>query len=149
MPLFLPFVVLIGAEIWTLIEVGSRLGPGATLLWLGLAAMAGGMLIRAEGFAAMRRFEAAAASGESPAAEMMASMARLLAGLLLIFPGFLTDGLAVALLIPAIRRLMAKAAIRRFGASTPGYSSTSPENTPPGQPGSGRIIEGKSNRIGK
>jgi len=148
MPLFLPVFLLIGAEIWMLIEVGSRLGAGATLLLLAFAAVAGGMLIRDEGFTAARRINAAAAAGESPAAEMMASFARLLAGLLLIFPGFLTDFLALALLVPAVRRWMANALFSGVKRSATHGPATGPQDVPPGRSGAGRVIEGESNRLG-
>jgi len=147
MPLFLPFFLLIGAEIWMLIEVGSTLGAGPTLLLLVLAALAGGILIRTEGFTAMRRINAAAAAGESPASEMMASFARLLAGILLISPGFLTDFLAVALLIPAVRRSMAKALIPGLGGIGGAYRRPGVPDAPPGQPDTGRVIDGESNRV--
>lgn len=148
MPLFLVAVLLVGAEIWTLIAVGARLGAGATLLLLLIAAICGGMLIRGEGFAVARRIRAAAAAGESPAAEMMASLARLLAGLLLIFPGFLSDGLAVALLVPAVRRWLARALMPGMVASPGPYRDARSQDPPPARTGTGRVIEGESNRVG-
>lgn len=147
MPLFLLAFLLVGAEIWTLITVGARLGAGTTLLLLLIAAIAGGMLIRREGFTAARRLNAAAAAGEPLAAQMVGSLARLLAGLLMIFPGFLTDALALALLIPAVRRWMVSAWLPGLGATPARSREPGPQGAPADRPGAGRVIEGQSNRI--
>jgi len=146
MPLLLPFFLLVGAEIWTLIAVGSRLGAGTTLLLLLLAAIAGGLLIRTEGFAAARRINAAVASGESPASEMLGSLARLFAGLLLIFPGFLTDVLALAMLIPAVRHALVKVVLPGIGDLAGRRRDAQPEDTSP-RGSAGRVIDGESSRI--
>ena len=44
------------------------------------------------------------AAGESPAAEMIKSVSLIIAGLLLILPGFFTDFLGLLLLLPPVQK---------------------------------------------
>lgn len=69
------------------------------LLWLLLAAVAGVLLIRMERVAWGARLLFAMQSGRSPLMSLFASGRILLAGALLVFPGFISDILAVALLL--------------------------------------------------
>lgn len=69
------------------------------LLWLLLAAVAGISLIRLERVAWGARLVFAMQSGRSPLMSLFASGRILLAGGLLVFPGFISDALAVALLL--------------------------------------------------
>jgi len=148
MPLLLPIFLLIGAEIWILIEVGAALGPGLTLILLVMAVITGGAIIRNEGFSAARRMNEAAMAGESPATEIMTSFARLLAGLLLIFPGFLSDALAVALLLPSMRNWIVRIVLPGLRGAGVRRGSPRSEATSPKGRSTGRVIEGESNRIG-
>lgn len=78
--------------------VGSAIG-GWVLLWLLLAAIAGVLLIRVERIAWGARLLFAVQSGAHPFASLFASGRILLAGGLLVFPGFLSDALALGLLL--------------------------------------------------
>ncbi|MHB0982709.1 MAG: FxsA family protein [Thiobacillus sp.] len=78
--------------------VASAIG-GWVLLWLLLAAIAGVMLIRVERVAWGARLLFSVQSGANPLAAMFASGRILLAGGLLVFPGFLSDAIALGLLL--------------------------------------------------
>ncbi len=78
--------------------VASAIG-GWVLLWLLLAAVAGVMLIRVERVAWGARLLFSVQSGVNPLAAMFASGRILLAGGLLVFPGFISDALALGLLL--------------------------------------------------
>lgn len=78
--------------------VASAIG-GWVLLWLLLAAIAGIMLIRVEGVAWRARLLFSMQSGANPLAAMFASGRILLAGGLLVFPGFISDVIALGLLL--------------------------------------------------
>jgi len=72
---------------------------GWVLLWLLLAAIAGVMLIRIERLAWGARLLFSVQSGAHPLAALFASGRMLLAGGLLVFPGFISDAIALVLLL--------------------------------------------------
>jgi UPF0716 protein FxsA len=78
--------------------VASAIG-GWVLLWLLLAAIAGIMLIRVERVAWSARLLFSVQSGAHPLAAMFASGRILLAGGLLVFPGFISDAIGLVLLL--------------------------------------------------
>lgn len=72
---------------------------GWVLLWLLLAAVAGVMLIRVERVAWGARMAFTLKSGVNPMTSLLASGRILLAGGLLVFPGFISDAIALILLL--------------------------------------------------
>jgi UPF0716 protein FxsA len=78
--------------------VASVIG-GWVLLWLLLAAVAGVMLIRVERVAWGARLLFSVQSGAHPLVSLFASGRILLAGALLVFPGFISDAIALVLLL--------------------------------------------------
>jgi len=72
---------------------------GWVLLWLLLAAVAGAMLIRIERVAWGARLLFSVQSGANPLASLLATGRILLAGGLLVFPGFISDAIALVLLL--------------------------------------------------
>lgn len=72
---------------------------GWVLLWLLLAAVVGVLLIRLERVAWGARLLFAVQSGQSPLLSLFASGRILLAGSLLVFPGFISDAAALVLLL--------------------------------------------------
>ena len=92
-------VAIPALEMVGIYQVAQKMGWGLTLLWLIAAAWAGVMLIRAQPRELSSRLGQALARGETPFGAMWASGRRLLAGVLLILPGFGSDVLAVLLLI--------------------------------------------------
>jgi UPF0716 protein FxsA len=95
--LLLSFPVLEAIGIfWAASAIG-----GWVLLWLLLAAIAGVMLIRVERVAWGARLLFLVQSGAHPLASLFASGRILLAGGLLVFPGFISDAIALVLLLIA------------------------------------------------
>jgi len=93
--LLLSFPVLEAIGIfWAAAAVG-----GWVLVWLLLAAVAGVMLIRVERVAWSARLLFSVQSGTHPLGALFASGRILLAGGLLIFPGFISDAIALVLLL--------------------------------------------------
>ena len=78
--------------------VASAIGAWV-LLWLLLAAIAGVMLVRVERLAWSARLLFSVQSGSHPLAALLASGRILLAGGLLVFPGFISDVVALVLLL--------------------------------------------------
>jgi UPF0716 protein FxsA len=116
--LVLAFVVVPLAELAVIIAVGDVLGLVPTLLLLFGISVAGAWLAKREGLAAWRRFQLALAEGRVPTAEAADGAMVLLAGALLLTPGFLTDVAAVLLLLAPVRawlrRLAPRLAARRL-----------------------------------
>lgn len=99
------------AEVYVLIEVGSEVGAIAAVALVVLTAVVGAALMRAQGLATLLRARAAMARGETPALEMLEGAVILVAGALLLTPGFLTDAVGFACLIPSVRRRLLLAAV--------------------------------------
>jgi UPF0716 protein FxsA len=100
------FVIVIGIpliEIAGFILVGGWIGLWPTLGLILLAAMAGVMLLRAQGLSAMRALQTGVAGSRNPLGLVADKALVLLAAGLLIVPGFLGDLVALALLVPQLR----------------------------------------------
>ena len=105
--LFLAFVVVPIVEIALFLQVGSYIGVPATLALIILTAIAGTILVRSQGIDVIRKLQASAERGEMPVAALIQGLFVLIAGVLLLTPGFATDTLGFALLIPPVREAMA------------------------------------------
>jgi len=100
-------LLLIGlplAEIAAFIQVGQWLGLGPTLALVLLAGVAGILLIRHQSLATLGAVRAALARNQVPAAELADAACVLIAGFLLILPGFISDIVAILLLVRPLRR---------------------------------------------
>jgi UPF0716 protein FxsA len=97
------FILLPLAELAVIIAVGKSIGVLATLLLLLVFSLAGAWLAKREGLAAWRRFQLAMAESRVPTREVADGAMVLLAGALLLVPGFLTDVLGLLLLLPGVR----------------------------------------------
>jgi UPF0716 protein FxsA len=116
--LAIAFIVVPLAELAVIIAVGDLIGLLPTLLLLLLVSAAGAWLSKREGLAAWRRFQLALADGRVPTVEVADGAMILLAGALLLTPGFLTDVVGILLLLPptraTARRLAPRLAARRM-----------------------------------
>lgn len=96
------------AEIYLLLGVGSIIGAFPTIVLVVFTAVLGAWLLRQQGFATFRRFQESLARGEIPAYEMIEGPLILVGGALLLTPGFITDLLGLACLIPSTRKKIAQ-----------------------------------------
>jgi UPF0716 protein FxsA len=93
-------------ELFSLIQLGSRVGALAALAYVFLTAVLGLSILRIQGLEVVGKLRQAQAAGSVAPQLMLADMAVGLAGLLLLTPGLLTDAVAVLLLIgPLWRRI--------------------------------------------
>jgi UPF0716 protein FxsA len=97
---------LLLVEAFGLFVIIGEIGLLATLGLWALSAVIGMWLIQEQGVATFGRVQAALSRGEIPVGEMYESLCGFGAGLLLIMPGFVSDILAIALLIPAFRNFL-------------------------------------------
>jgi UPF0716 protein FxsA len=119
------FIALPIAEIYVIIQVGDAIGWVPTLFLLILDGFAGAALARSQGRAAWERFNLALSQGRVPARETFDGAMIMLGGAFLLAPGFITDIVGFALLIPptraVFRAVVARLAKRRvaFGWAIP------------------------------
>jgi UPF0716 protein FxsA len=102
-------VALIGiplAEIAVFIAVGARIGVGWTLALILLTAIIGVAMLRRQGFGVLRRAQQQLDQGTAPVREVFEGLCLLLAGALLLTPGFITDAVGALLLVPPVRHLL-------------------------------------------
>lgn len=108
--LFLTFLLVPLLEIYLLIEIGSVIGAAWTVAGVVGTAVVGAALVRRQGIAALARFRSATEAGELPAITIIEGLALLVAGALLLTPGFFTDAIGFVLLTPPLRQIL----IRRW-----------------------------------
>jgi UPF0716 protein FxsA len=120
MPLWaigLLFLLVPVAELYVIYKVGDAIGVWQTFALLALDSVLGSLLLRSQGRAVWRRFNEAMAAGRVPHREVIDGVLVIFGGAFLITPGFLTDIVGLALLIPptraVVRRLVARALGRR------------------------------------
>ena len=101
--LFLVFMLVPLFELYLLIKVGSHLGALNTLIVVILTGIVGASLARIQGMRTMIRVRNSLNRGELPTEELLDALLIFMAGLLLLTPGFITDFVGMALLVPSIR----------------------------------------------
>jgi UPF0716 protein FxsA len=101
--IFALFVTVALIELALFVLVGSRIGVGPTLMIIVLTGMLGAALTKSQGTRALRNFRQASAEGRLPHAEIVEGLMILIAGALLLSPGFFTDLIGFAILVPPIR----------------------------------------------
>jgi UPF0716 protein FxsA len=120
MTLALLLLLLIGVplgELYVLIRVGGSIGAFPTLYLVVLTAVVGIWLVRRQGFSILSRIHAALDRGEAPAIEVVEGGLVLIAGLALLVPGFVTDLVGFALLVPPLRDRIVRRLIRKWQAT--------------------------------
>jgi UPF0716 protein FxsA len=101
--LFLALTLIPLVEIYLLIKIGSHLGAFNTVFIVILTALLGAWLARLEGGKTMTKVRESLNRGELPAEEMLDAMLILVAGIVLLTPGFVTDLAGLGILVPQIR----------------------------------------------
>lgn len=110
-----PFAIILFAliavplvEIYLLISVGRVIGAGTTIAVVILTAVAGAWLLRIQGLSTLMKIQQSTAAGKLPAQELIEGLILLITGALLLTPGFFTDAIGFALLVPPIRAWCAR-----------------------------------------
>lgn len=105
LPLIL-ICLLIYIEAVIFVHVASAIGVFMTLVLVVLTSCLGVSLVRNQGMRNLSLIQQKIQAGESPAAEMIKSVSLVLAGILLVLPGFFTDFLGLLLLLPPVQKLL-------------------------------------------
>lgn len=114
MPLLILFIAIPIIEIGLFIKVGGWLGLWPTLLIVVLTALIGTYLLRLQGMAALARLQNNLQTGQSPMDPIVNGALILVAGMLLLTPGFFTDSIGLLLLIPPVRAVVIQWGAARF-----------------------------------
>lgn len=147
MPFFtLFFLIMPMIEIAVFIAVGQHIGVMSTIGLAFLSAIMGGILIKHQGLTTLLAVHHATRSGKLPLTEIFDGICIVTAGALLITPGFVSDSVGFALLMPPVRALL-----RRFirehtnwGMDMSQSRFEGPQRPGPTPPG---VIEGEFERV--
>ncbi len=105
--LFVLFIIIPIIEISVLMQVGELLGMWPTIGVVILSAWIGAKYVRQQGLATLQSVQTKMAQGEMPSSEIVTGLMLLVAGVLLVTPGFVTDIFGLSLLVPSIRQAIA------------------------------------------
>ena len=146
--LFFIFVVVPIIEISILIQVGEQLGVMPTVALVILTAAIGASLVRSQGLQTLMAAQQKLQQGQQPGQEMVEGMMLVIAGVLLVTPGFVTDGLGLLLLTPWTRKplanyLLSKLIRRTVGGNPFNSQGFNQHHNASDYHSSGDIIEGE------
>jgi UPF0716 protein FxsA len=156
----LAFIVVPVLDLVLLIKVGQVFGGWATAGLVVTTALTGALIISRQSLSVLRRTLEAVAEGQPPVGPVLDGLFLLVAGALLLTPGLVTDAVALLLLVPPVRRVIARASmqwlLRRarlrvdiYGAdadTTRDADADRATRRPPGI-GGGPVIEGEFERL--
>lgn len=152
--LMIPLLILVAiplVEIAVLIKVGQWIGFWWAFALVVATFVLGAGILGRSGFASAVRVRDALARGQPPVAAMLESALLVVAGILLMTPGFVADVIGLVLLLPPVRTQIAGLALRNLvvaGSNReqgPGPSDAGAYE--PAQPGDGPVIEGEFERL--
>ena len=122
------FIVVPLIEIFALVKIGSVIGSLWTIAAVIGTAIAGAVLVRHQGAAAVQRLSGALARGELPALTILEGFLLLVSGILLLTPGFFTDLIGFLFLIPGLRVAIVKWALKYIIPKFTTVSAVNPSN---------------------
>lgn len=112
--LVLLFFVVPLAELVVIFKVASVVGWLETAAILIVVSVAGAWLVRRAGFSVLRRLQSELAEGRVPTNSIVDGLLILVAGALMLTPGFITDIVGILLLIPPMRIAVRSLLVRRY-----------------------------------
>ena len=101
--LFLAFTLIPVIEIYLFIKIGGSISALNTVILVILTAFAGAYLARMQGLQTMFKVQASLQQGIIPREELIDALLILVAGIVLLTPGFMTDAIGLLLLYPSTR----------------------------------------------
>lgn len=143
--LFLIFPVL---ELYVFFKVSSSIGFFPALLLIFAGSALGVLVLRVAGLATALRARESLQRGELPAEDMFQGLMMALGGGLLLIPGFISDVVGLVMLLPFVRRLLARKmreraeaqAMRQRAFAEDPLNGAGPQGRTPRQP---NVIEGE------
>ncbi|ASM51353.1 UPF0716 protein FxsA [Pseudoalteromonas espejiana DSM 9414] len=105
--LFVLFIIIPIIEIALLIQVSDVIGGFATIALVIVTAILGARMVKQQGMGALQNAQNQMAQGQMPAKELFTGICVIIAGVLLLTPGIMTDVFGLLLLTPSIRNKLA------------------------------------------
>ena len=127
-----PFLLLVvpAVEIAAFIAIGGQIGIGWTLAMILVTAIIGSFLLRQQGLQLFQRVQNEMNAGQIPGQALGESAMILVAGILLLTPGFVTDGIGFLLFVPPIRLAIWSAVASRINLrSATSFSQSNYDST--------------------
>lgn len=115
MPVFVVLLVMMFVEIAVIVAVGQAIGALVTVLLLIGVSVVGVAMLRRQGMRTLAAFGDAVRNRRDPQPEMVDGMLVGVAAGLVLFPGFISDVLALLLLFPPTRAVVRRRLVRRAG----------------------------------
>ena len=128
--LFVGFPVL---EVSVFISVGSLIGLWLTLATIIATAIIGAFLLKKQGLAALYNAQENIKNGRLPVEDLFDGLFLIVSGLLLITPGFVTDGIGFLLFLPQFRVLLKRFISNVLVARTSARVYTNTEHIKPAE----------------
>lgn len=143
--LFALFVAVPIVEIALFIQVGGWLGLLPTLAIVVATAALGTFLVRRQGLAELARIQGSLSELRDPTRPLAHGAMILASGLLLLTPGFFTDGVGFALLVPGVRDAVMRFVAARVKVSqfTVGPDPRTSPHVRPARPAGDDVVEGE------
>jgi len=111
------FIIIPVIELSLFLTLGKYVGIPGTLALIVATALLGASLTRWQGMKTMQRFQERLGQGQIPGGEVISGVLILVAGALLLTPGFLTDFLGFSLLIPPVRTVIGQFVMKTYAKS--------------------------------
>jgi len=138
MPLLIPFILIPLIEIALFIQIGDAIGLWPTIGLVLLSAFVGTALIRSQGARTLMQIQHSFRTLNDPTRPLAHGAMILIAGVLLLTPGFFTDTLGLLLMIPAVRDWLMRRIGRRMTVTRRGFGFDGGAQPRHGWPGRGQ-----------
>ena len=115
-------------EVLVFVQVGGKIGAFWTLALTLATAVYGAYLLRTQGLRTFYAAKSQLAQGETPAMAVVEGIMLLLAGVLLLIPGFLSDALGAVFLIPVFRQYFASSVLEKVFVARAQSASNKPHS---------------------
>jgi UPF0716 protein FxsA len=135
------FIVVPIIEIALFIQVGDAIGLWPTLATVIITAFIGTQLLRAQGLATLSNLQNSVGAGQNPMDHIAHGAMILVAGVVLLTPGFFTDAIGFALLIPPVRAALIKAGAARMAGNVHVSGFGNPQQPHQSPPASDDIVD--------
>ncbi|SNT23579.1 FxsA family protein [Tropicimonas sediminicola] len=145
MPFLLLFIAIPLIEIALFIQVGSLLGLGWTLFIVVVTAVLGTSLLRRQGRGVLMQLQRSMGELNDPTEPLAHGAMIILAGALLLTPGFFTDAVGFLLMVPKVREAAFQQIRKRMVVTSSATFHSSSYNRPTGDRGS--VIDGDYEEI--
>ncbi|MEL6503222.1 MAG: FxsA family protein [Pseudomonadota bacterium] len=150
---FIPFLLLIIPimEIAAFIFIGGQIGIGWTLLMILVTAIGGTFLLRRQGMGLVNRVQTEMGEGRVPGQALGEGLMIIVAGVLLLTPGFITDALGFSLFVPQVRQGLWSLVASKIVVTVPGGGQFTARDfekgPPPGSPFDGPREDGQDGPV--